>query len=187
MNGERTNALVGPHDADVAIKSRIFTIRGVQVMLDRDLAELYGVPVKRLNEQVKRNIDRFPESFMFRLSDAEIRHVVSNYDSRSRSQIATLNKGRGGNIKYNPFAFSEHGIIMLASVLKSGVAVKASIKITNTFVAMRKAIASIAPVMARIAETERLQLEEKTARLADQRRNEERFDTIFKADRKSVV
>ena len=181
MNGQSTNALVGPLDADVAIKSRIFTIRGVQVMLDRDLAELYGVPVKRLNEQVKRNIDRFPESFMFRLSDAEMRHVVSNCDSRSRSQFATLNKGRGGNIKYNPFAFSEHGIIMLASVLKSGVAVKASIKITNTFVAMRKAIASIAPVMARIAETERLQLEEKTARLADQRRNEERFDTIFKA------
>ena len=181
MNGEDTNALVGPLDSDVAIKSRIFTIRGVQVMLDRDLAELYGVPVKRLNEQVKRNIDRFPESFMFRLSDAEMRHVVSNCDSRSRSQFATLNKGRGGNIKYNPFAFSEHGIIMLASVLKSGVAVKASIKITNTFVAMRKAIASIAPVMARIAETERLQLEEKTARLADQQRNEERFDTIFKA------
>ena len=174
MNGEDTNALVGPLDSDVAIKSRIFTIRGVQVMLDRDLAELYGVPVKRLNEQVKRNIDRFPESFMFRLSDAEMRHVVSNCDSRSRSQFATLNKGRGGNIKYNPFAFSEHGIIMLASVLKSGVAVKASIKITNTFVAMRKAIASVAPILSRLDVVERRQI-------ADQQRNEERFDTIFKA------
>ena len=155
MNGESTNALVGPLDADAAIKSRILTIRGVQVMLDRDLAELYGVPIKRLNEQAKRNIDRFPESFMFRLSDAEIRHVVSNCDSRSRSQFATLNKGRGGNIKYNPFAFSAHGIIMLASVLKSGVAVKASIKITNTFVAMRKAIASVAPILSRLDVVER--------------------------------
>ena len=94
------------------------------------------------------------------------------------SQFATSS---WGGVRKLPFAFTEHGIIMLASVLKSGVAVEASIKITNTFVAMRKAIASIAPVMARLAETERLQLEEKTARLADQQRNEERFDTIFKA------
>ena len=80
-----------------------------------------------------------------------------------------------------PYAFTEHGVIMLASVLKSETAIVESVRITKVFVAMRKAIASIAPVMARIAETERLQLEEKTARLADQRRNEERFDTIFKA------
>ena len=175
MNGESNNALVGPLDADVAIKSRIFTIRGVQVMLDRDLAILYGVSTSRLNEQVKRNAERFPESFMFQLSQEEMKYWIS--------QIATSNLDRSikMGVRKPPYAFTEHGIIMLASVLKSGVAVKASIKITNTFVAMRKAIASIAPVMARIAETERLQLEEKTARLADQQRNEERFDTIFKA------
>ena len=175
MNGESTNALVGPLDADVAIKSRIFTIRGVQVMLDRDLAILYGVSTSRLNEQVKRNAERFPESFMFQLSQEEMKYWIS--------QIATSNLDQSikMGVRKPPYAFTEHGIIMLASVLKSGVAVEASIKITNTFVAMRKAIASIAPVMARIAETERLQLEEKTARLADQRRNEERFDTIFKA------
>ena len=175
MNGQSTNALVGPLDSDVAIKSRIFTIRGVQVMLDRDLAILYGVSTSRLNEQVKRNAERFPESFMFQLSQEEMKYWIS--------QIATSNLDRSikMGVRKPPYAFTEHGIIMLASVLKSGVAVKASIKITNTFVAMRKAIASIAPVMARIAETERLQLEEKTARLADQQRNEERFDTIFKA------
>ena len=175
MNGQSTNALVGPLDADVAIKSRIFTIRGVQVMLDRDLAILYGVSTSRLNEQVKRNAERFPESFMFQLSQEEMKYWIS--------QIATSNLDRSikMGVRKPPYAFTEHGIIMLASVLKSGVAVEASIRITNTFVAMRKAIASIAPVMARIAETERLQLEEKTARLADQQRNEERFDTIFKA------
>ena len=175
MNGEETNALVGPLDADDTIKSRIFTIRGVQVMLDRDLAILYGVSTSRLNEQVKRNAERFPESFMFQLSQEEMKYWIS--------QIATSNLVRSikMGVRKPPYAFTEHGIIMLASVLKSGVAVEASIKITNTFVAMRKAIASIAPVMARIAETEHLQLEERAARLTDQRRNEERFDTIFKA------
>ena len=175
MNGQSTNALVGPLDADVAIKSRILTIRGVQVMLDRDLAILYGVSTSRLNEQVKRNAERFPESFMFQLSQEEMNYWIS--------QIATSNLDRSikMGVRKPPYAFTEHGIIMLASVLKSGVAVEASIKITNTFVAMRKAIASIAPVMARIAETERLQLEERAARLTDQQRNEERFDTIFKA------
>ena len=80
-----------------------------------------------------------------------------------------------------PYAFTEHGIIMLASVLKSDTAIDVSIKITNAFVLMRRAIASIAPVMSRIMEADRLQQEEKTARLADQRRNEERFAVIFKA------
>ena len=169
---------------DDYIRSRIFTIRGVQVMLDRDLAGLYDVPTKRLNEQVKRNQDRFPESFMFRLTASEVDRLaldLRSEESCSRSQFATLNKGRGSNIKYRPLAFTEHGIIMLASVLKSASAVDASIRITNAFVAMRKMLASVAPIMARIAETERIQLEEKNARLNDQARNEERFDVIFKA------
>ena len=170
MNGESTNALVGPLDADVAIKSRILTIRGVQVMLDRDLAELYGVSTKALNQAVKRNIRRFPDDFMLQLRKEDVENL--------RSQFVTSS---WGGLRYMPYAFTEHGVIMLASVLKSETAIVESVRITKVFVAMRKAIASIAPVMARIAETERLQLEEKTARLADQQRNEERFDTIFKA------
>ena len=156
---------------DDFVKSRIHTIRGVQVMLDRDLAEIYDVPTKRLNEQVKRNSDRFPAAFKFSLSKREMEELVANCD-------------RFGRMKHSSVpmtAFTEHGIIMLASVLKSGVAIQASIRITNAFVAMRKALASIAPVMARLAETERRQLEDRTRQIADQARNEERFDTIFKA------
>ena len=156
---------------DSFIKSRIFTVRGVQVMLDRDLADIYEVPTKRLNEQVKRNSERFPPSFKFSLSKQETEELVANCD-------------RFGRMKHSSVpmtAFTEHGIIMLASVLKSGVAIQAGIRITNAFVAMRRALASIAPVMARLAEAERRQLEDRSRQIADQARNEERFDTIFKA------
>ena len=144
-------------------------------MLDRDLAELYGVPTKRLNEQVKRNVRRFPESFMFQLTKDELEDW--------RSQIATSNLERYAKmgIRNRPYAFTEHGIIMLASVLKSDMAIDVSIRITNEFVAMRRALSSIAPLMARTVETERLQLEEKTARIADQTHNEERFKLILDA------
>ena len=101
-------AVIEQASADV-IRSRILTIRGVQVMLDRDLAELYGVEVGQLNRQVKRNPERFPNDFMFQLSREEC----------SRCQIGTLNGGRGSNIKYLPYAFTENGIAMLSSVLRS--------------------------------------------------------------------
>ena len=169
--------------ADV-IRSRIFTIRGVQVMLDRDLAELYGVPTKRLNEQVKRNMIRFPPNFMFALNDEEVQEICAGgYDvgNRSRSQIATLNKGRGHNIKYRPYAFTEHGILMLASVLKSEIAALVSIRITNAFVAMRKTLASIAPLLARIEATDRRQTADQVKNDANQVRNEERFRLILDA------
>ena len=175
-----------PVNVDV-IRSRIITIRGVQVMLDRDLAELYGVPTKRLNEQVKRNARRFPNNFMFQLSKAELEDWRSQFATSNEgnwmSQNATSKMQQAVKMgaRKRPYAFTEHGIIMLASVLKSETAIDVSIRITNAFVAMRKALISITPVMARIAETERLQLEEKTARLADQKRNEERFSVIFKA------
>ena len=178
--------VVEPTSADI-IRSRILTIRGVQVMLDRDLAELYGVPTKRLNEQVKRNARRFPNNFMFQLSKAELEdwrsQIATSNEENWMSQNATskMQKAVKMGARKRPYAFTEHGIIMLASVLKSETAIDVSIRITNAFVAMRKALISIAPVMARIAETERLQLEEKTARLADQKRNEERFSVIFKA------
>ncbi len=94
------------------IEKYIFTIRGVQVMLDKDLSMLYGVETKRLNEAVKRNIRRFPSDFMFQLTQEEAERC-------SRSQFATLNNGRGHNIKYLPYAFTENGIAMLSSVLRS--------------------------------------------------------------------
>ena len=185
---------------DGFIKSRIHTIRGVQVVLDRDLADLFGVATRRLNEQVKRNIRRFPDSFMFRLTKEELEdwrsqiatsnesgHSLANHFSASRedwkSQLVTskLERYAKMGVRNRPYAFTEHGVVMLASVLRSDVAIEASIQIVNAFVAMRRALASIAPLMDRIVETERLQLAEKTERLADQARNEERFDTIFKA------
>jgi phage regulator Rha-like protein len=160
-----------PPMADDFIKSRIFTVRGVQVMLDRDLAALYGVEVKHLNRQVKRNIERFPPDFMFQLSR----------DEGSRCQFGTLNAGRGQNLKYVPYAFTENGIAMLSGVLRSPTAIEINIRIMRVFNAMRRALASMAPLLARLAETERRQLEDRTRQIADQARNEERFDTIFQA------
>jgi hypothetical protein len=116
------------------IQKRIHTIRGLQVMMDTDLAQLYQVEVKLLNRAVKRNIDRFPAEFMFQLTAVE-------YDSL-RYQIGTLNKERGQHRKYLPYAFTEQGVAMLAGVLRSETSVKTSIQIINAFVAMRRFIAS---------------------------------------------
>ncbi|MGI6394658.1 MAG: ORF6N domain-containing protein [bacterium] len=112
------------------IKSRIFTVRGVQVILDSDLAKLYGVETKRLNEQVRRNIERFPDEFSFVLSGSE--------HNLLRSQNATLEKGKGKHRKYLPRVFSEHGAMMLANILKSETSVKTSISIIKAFVALRR-------------------------------------------------
>ena len=172
---EDSDLIVTPNQVvsidDDFIKSRILTVRGVQVMLDRDLAMLYGVDVKRVNEQVKRNIERFPEDFMFRLTK----------DECLRSQIATLNMKRGKHLKYMPYAFTESGVAMLSGVLRSSIAVDVNIRIMRAFVAMRRALVSVAPILSRVAEMERRHQEERSARLADQSRNEERFDAIFKA------
>ena len=149
--------------AESAIKSRIFTVRGVQILLDRDLAELYGVETKALNQAVKRNINRFPIRFMFQLSEQESEDL--------RSQIVTSS---WGGRRYLPYAFTEQGVAMLASVLKSDTAVEVSIRIMDAFVAMRRALVSVAPMLARLDAVERRQI-------ADQTRNEERFDAIFKA------
>ena len=111
------------------IQSKVYTIRGQQVMLDCDLAEIYGYEVKKLNQQVKRNISRFPEDFMFQLTTGELEMI-------SRSQNVTL-KERGKNIKYNPHAFTEQGIYMLATVLRGELAERQSIFIMRTFREMR--------------------------------------------------
>ena len=174
-------AISGMADAD-AIRARILTIRGVQVMLDRDLAELYGVPTKALNQAVKRNIERFPERFMFQLtkdevSDLRSQIVTLNVGTSLRSQIVTLNKRQGQHLKYMPYAFTEQGIAMLSAVLKSATAVAVSIRIMDVFVAMRRALATLAPLLSRIEATERRQLRQEDA----QARNEERFKLILDA------
>ena len=119
------------------IESKILVIRGQPVMLDRDLAELYGVETRLLNQAVKRNLERFPERFMFQLTKEE---MLLLDESRSRSQIVILNdkKSRGSNVKYLPYAFTEQGVAMLASVLKSDTAVLTSIMIIDAFVALRR-------------------------------------------------
>ena len=116
------------------ISQRIHIIRGKRVMLDRDLADLYGFSPKRLNEQVRRNSQRFPEDFVFQLVQAE-------FDSL-RSQIATLDIGRGKYQKYLPWVFTEQGVAMLSSVLKSGRAIEVNIAITRTFVDLRQKASS---------------------------------------------
>lgn len=115
-----------------SIERRIHLVRGEKVLFDSDLATLYGVTAKRLNEQVKRNRRRFPPDFRFRLTAAEARAL--------RSQIATLNSGRGRHRKYAPCAFTEHGVVMLASVLNSQVAIRASLQVVRAFVRLRVAI-----------------------------------------------
>ncbi|MFB9843952.1 ORF6N domain-containing protein [Mucilaginibacter ginsenosidivorans] len=116
---------------DEIIANKIYYIRGQKVMLDRDLAELYGVETKRLKEQVKRNANRFPERFMFELTKDE--------NDALRSHFATLKQGE--HSKYLPFVFTEHGILMLANVLKSETAVEVSIRIIDIFVKLRETFA----------------------------------------------
>lgn len=116
------------------IRARIHEVRGQQVMLDKDLAELYGVEVKNLNKAVGRNIERFPEDFMFRLTKEE-------YDFL-RFQNGTIKSGRGEHSKYLPYVFTEQGVAMLSGVLRSPIAVEVNIRIMRTFVAVRRYIAT---------------------------------------------
>lgn len=125
------------------IQKRIYTIRGIQVMLDEDLAVIYGVETKRLNEQVKRNLVRFPPEFCFQLSEKDVENL--------RSQFATSN---WGGRRYFPYAFSEQGVSMLSAVLKSNTAVIVSIQIINAFVAMRKFLLANAQIFQRIESLE---------------------------------
>jgi phage regulator Rha-like protein len=135
------------------VEDVILTIRGHKVILDRDLAMLYGVEVKRLNEQVKRNRDRFPDDFAFQLALQEAQS--------SRSQFATLK--RGHNIKYRPYAFTEHGAIMAATVLNSSKAVEMSVFVVRAFVKMREQLMATATLAKRLAEVEKLLLSHDSA------------------------
>ena len=147
---------------DILIKNKIHKIRGVQVMFDSDLAELYDVPVKRLNEQVRRNSERFPEHFMFQLS-------VNEYSSL-RSHFATLNPNRGQHRKYIPFAFTESGVAMLSAVLKSKKAIEVSIKIITAFVEMRRFLVNNAKVFEKFHQVDQKLLE-----------HDENFSKLFDA------
>lgn len=143
---------------DGGIRSRILTVRGVQVMLDRDLAELYGVETKRLNEQVRRNAERFPEGFMFQLSETEFAEWRSQIAASNwKSQFATSNSFKMG-LRHRPYAFTEHGITMLASVLKSQTAVQVSIRVVTAFIAMRRFVTSNAEVFRRMDAVEKRQI-----------------------------
>lgn len=121
------------------IEKKILLIRGEKVMIDADLADLYEVPVKVLNQAVKRNMGRFPADFMFQLSKEE--------DDFLRSQTVTLKKGRGAHRKYLPYVFTEQGVAMLSSVLNSERAVKVNIEIMRAFVKLRQMLASNAELM----------------------------------------
>jgi len=127
------------------IQQQILIVRGQRVMLDGDLAKLYGVTSKRLNEQLKRNAKRFPADFAFQLTLEEAKEIA-----RLRSQNVTLKRGQ--HIKHPPHAFTEHGAIMLASVLNSAVAVRASIYVVRAFVQMRAAVQEYAELSRKIDE-----------------------------------
>ncbi|MFC2087814.1 ORF6N domain-containing protein, partial [Bacteroidota bacterium] len=157
------------------IENRIFTIRGKQVMLDSHLAELYQVETKVLNQAVKRNIKRFPAEFMFKLNEGEWDFLRSQFltlknENDVRSQNVTLEDSRGKHTKYLPNVFTEQGVAMLSSILRSDTAIKVSIKIITAFVEMRKLVLGKAALFQRLDKIERKQLE------AD-----EKFEHIFKA------
>lgn len=128
-----------------AIEKRIFVIRERQVMLDEDLADLYGVETKRLIQQVKRNLKRFPSDFMFQLDRDEAAAL--------RSQIATSNEGRGGR-RYAPYVFTEQGVAMLSSVLRSDRAITVNIEIMRAFVELRRVAGSYALIEKRLEQIE---------------------------------
>ena len=142
------------------IEQRILLIRGEKVIIDADLAEFYGVPTKRLNEQVKRNRDRFPEDFMFQLSEEEKNQVVASCGHLSKLKFS----------KALPYAFTEHGALMAASVLNSPLAVEVSVIIVRAFVKLRRFIAEHKELSRKISQLEN--------RLAD---HDEQILTLFQA------
>ena len=142
------------------IEQRIYLIRGEKVMLGADLAKLYGVSQKRLNEAVKRNTARFPRDFMFQLTKEEAK--------RSRSQIATMKRGQ--NLKYLPYAFTEQGVAMLSAVLRSPTAIAVSIQIIRVFVRLRRLLASNEKFRRRLKNLEKHLLD-----------HDQKFEAVFSA------
>ena len=153
-----------------SIESKILNIRNKQVMLDSELAAIYGIETKVFNQAVKRNIERFPDEFRFQLTEEEMNTF---FKPASRSQFVTLNSSgnlRGSNIKYRPYAFTEQGVAMLSAVLRSETAVKVSIEIMNAFVQMRHYLQENANIISRLTNTETKLLE-----------HDKNFERIFAA------
>ncbi|HEX6687704.1 MAG TPA: ORF6N domain-containing protein [Solirubrobacterales bacterium] len=165
---DREQGITSPEtSATSVIEKRIFVIRERQVMLDEDLADLYGVETKRLIEQVKRNLERFPEDFMFQLRKDEAAAL--------RSQIATSNVGRGGR-RYAPYVFTEQGVAMLSSVLRGKTAIAVNIEIMRAFVELRRVASSYAAIEKRLEQIERGMGE-----------HDEQLEQIFGALRQLIV
>ena len=137
-----------------SIESAIYLLRGQRVMLDSDLAAIYGVSTRQLNQQLKRNRSRFPDDFAFQLSAEEFRNLKSQIATSSLMSQSVTSSGHGGRRKL-PWAFTEHGALMLASVLNSEVAVQASVRVVRAFVKLREMIAANAQLAAKLEELER--------------------------------
>ncbi|MBO9619695.1 MAG: ORF6N domain-containing protein [Niabella sp.] len=150
---------------DESVINKIYTLRGQKIMLDRDLAAMYGVETRRLNEQVKRNAARFPESFMFKITDAEADLMVSQNAIPSKQVL-------GGS---TPNAFTEHGVLMLANVLKSSKAIEVSIKIVDIFVRLREALLANQDILLKLE-----QLDKKIINIGhDVKMHDGEIETIF--------
>ena len=150
------------------IESEILVIRGQQVMIDRDLAELYGVETKRLNEQVRRNIERFPKDFCFQLNDTETKELVANCD---RLNILKHSSS-------NPYVFTEQGVAMLSAVLKSEQAILVSIQIMKAFVAMRHFLQRNSALFQRLDFIEKRQITTEVRQIESEKRIDELFDKM---------
>ncbi|MGI6393570.1 MAG: ORF6N domain-containing protein [bacterium] len=155
---DRKNELIKADD----IKSKIFTVRGMQVMLDSDLAELYQTETKYVNRAVKRNPDRFPDGFVFQLNKTEMESL--------RFQFGTLKTGRGQHRKFNPYVFTEAGVAMLSAVLQTDISVRVSVQIVQAFVKMRHFISENAQIFERLKAVEVKQIE-----------YDKKFDILFNA------
>ena len=138
------------------VQNLVLTLRGKRVLLDSDLAHLYGVPTKRLNEQVRRNADKFPADFAFQLNVAETVEVM-----RSRSQNAALKRGQ--NSKYRPYVFTDYGAIQAANVLNGPAATAMSIYVVRSFAQMRETLLNSTAILKRLAEIDRTLIEHDSA------------------------
>ena len=146
---------------DEMVISKIYVIRGQKVMLDRDLAEMYGVETKVFNQSIKRNLERFPKDFMFQLTKDEAAEI-------SRSQIVTLKQGQ--NMKYAPYAFTEQGVSMLSGVLNSAIAIQVHIQIIRVFTKMKELLLTHKDILLKLEKMEK-----------DVKENKEDIAMIFKA------
>ena len=183
MEKENDNVILVHKESDVEkyetekIKKLIYTIRGKQVMLDSDVAMLYHYPTKRINEVVRRNIERFPENFCFKLTEFEAENL--------RSQFATssLEKENYGGRRYLPYVFTEQGIAMLSGLLKNDIAIQVSINIMNAFVEMRRFIATNGQVFERLTSIEYRVLEQNKMLTEHEKKFEKVFDELQKNEK----